>query len=332
MSDVERPAPGAEVIVTDLKRRHTGVSATVAALVPIQLRRHRVAHVGPNAIAGLPALSLAAAVSASRRPPAGRPHAIWHVRRNLEMAIALAVRDILRLPIRIVFTSAAQRRHSLLPRLLIARMDAIIATTQAAATFVPRVAAVIGHGVDTERFQPPTDKATAWAETGIPGRYGIGTFGRVRPEKGTDLFVEAMCRLLPEFADFTAFVAGQTRPEHAGFRARLDARIAEAGLGARIRFLGEVPAPEIERWYRAALMVVQPPRYEGYGLTVIEAMASGAAVVASRTGAFGTMIEDGVTGAVVPAGDVEATIAALRPLLAAPGRMIAMGASGAFCG
>ncbi|KGF66674.1 lipopolysaccharide biosynthesis protein, partial [Hoeflea sp. BAL378] len=74
------------------------------------------------------------AVRMSREPPSGRKFHIWHVRRNPEMRAGLFARDILRLPVRLVFTSAAQRRHSLIPRWLISRMDAVIATTPEAAT------------------------------------------------------------------------------------------------------------------------------------------------------------------------------------------------------
>ena len=76
------------------------------------------------------------------------------MRRNTEMRAALWARDVLRLPVKIVFTSAAIRRHSAFPRWLISRMDAVIATTEAAASFVPHVRGIVPHGVDTERFFP----------------------------------------------------------------------------------------------------------------------------------------------------------------------------------
>ena len=138
-----------------------------------------------------------AARAASLKAPPGRPFAIWHVRRNPEMRTALWLRDIRRAPIRIVFTSAAQRLHSLYPRWLISRMDAVIATTERAADFVPHVRAVVPHGVDCKRFSPAPDRPAAWAALGFGGKRGIATVGRIRPEKGTDLFVEAMLRLAP---------------------------------------------------------------------------------------------------------------------------------------
>jgi mannosyltransferase len=66
------------------------------------------------------------------------------------------------------------------------------------------VAGIVPHGVDVERFAPSADRGAEWKKAGYPGKYGIGIVGRIRKEKGTDLFVEAMCRVLPQRPDFTA--------------------------------------------------------------------------------------------------------------------------------
>ena len=63
-------------------------------------------------------------------------------------------------------------------------------------------------------------------------------------------------------------------------------------------------------------------------LTLIEAMASGAALVAARAGAAELLVEDGVTGVLVPPGDADALVAALEPLLRDPRAAAAMGAQG----
>ena len=70
------------------------------------------------------------------------------------------------------------------------------------------MAAIVPHGVDTRYFHPPADRGQEWAQGRLPGRYGVGIFGRVRRGKGTDLFVEAMLRLLPRYPDFTAVIIG----------------------------------------------------------------------------------------------------------------------------
>ena len=95
-------------------------------------------------------------------------------------------------------------------------MDAIIATSELSASFLKREATVVMHGVDTDAYAPPADRAAAFAEAGLPGRYAIGCFGRVRAQKGSDVFVEAMCRLLPRYPDFTAVMVGAIVPEQHG--------------------------------------------------------------------------------------------------------------------
>ncbi len=159
---------------------------------------------------------------------------IWHARRNNEMIAGVLLRS-LGWPLKLVFTSAAQRHHSWITRWLIRRMDAIIATSDISASFLKRKATVILHGVDTDRYAPPADRAAAFAETGLPGRYAIGCFGRVRAQKGTDVFVEAMCRLLPRYPDFSAVMVGAITPEQQGFANDLKKRIEAAGLASRIR-------------------------------------------------------------------------------------------------
>ena len=68
-----------------------------------------------------------------------------------------------------------------------------------------------------------------------PGRYAIGCFGRVRAQKGTDVFVEAMCRLLPRYPDFTAVIVGAVVPEQQGFANGLKKQIEAAGLAVAHR-------------------------------------------------------------------------------------------------
>ncbi len=316
-----------EVFVTNFHRNYTGVSATTSAVFSRQQLRHSVRLVGRPLPLASPPITLREACQLSRTAPRGRPFAIWHVRRNLEMTAALFARDVLRLPIKIVFTSAAQRRHSAIPWMLISRMDAVVATTKRAASFVPHVAALVPHRVDTERFTPPADRNQEWAASGLPGRYGIGVAGRIRPEKGTDLFVDAMLQLLPQRPEFTAVVIGCSKSRDAKFEERLRAKIRSAHLETRFVFLGQMAADDMPQMMRRLSILVAPARYEGYGMTPLEAMASGAVVVASDTGAYREMVEPGGTGRVVPVEDVGAMVAALADLTADPARLADMGAA-----
>lgn len=300
-----------ELIVTNFNRNFTGVSATAAGVVRQQAERFDMALAG-RPLPGCPApISAVQAIRASRNPPPGRPFTIWHVRRNPEMRAALFARDILRLPVRIVFTSAAIRHHSALPRWLIARMDAVVATTEKAAEFVPHVRAVVPHGVDTDRFTPAPDRAAAWAATGFPGTRGIATIGRIRPEKGTDRFVAAMLRLLPSRPGLTALVIGRAARGDAGFLAELRNRIAAAGLSDRILFPGEIPHDELPALMRALSVVVQLPRYEGYGMAPLEGMASAVPFVATDQGYYRSFSGQGTCGLVTGDDTAAEAIAAL---------------------
>jgi mannosyltransferase len=320
-----RPSDDPEVIVFNLKKRYTGVSATVNALVPIQLGQWRLAYCGTPLPHGVPGMTLKQAIALSRKPPAGRPFRIWHVRRDHEMMAGLWARDVLRLPIKLVFTSAAQHLHGRFPRWLISRMDAVISTTPLAASFVPNTTAVVPHGIDLQRFAPPPDKLNAWADSDLPGRYGIGNFGRVRPDKGSDVFVDAMISALPQLPDATAVIAGLAQPQHQAFEKALREKIAAAGLIERIVFLGEVPADEVHRWYQRCLLCVACPRYEPFGLTPFEAAATGCAVVCSRTGAFDQLTVPGETGELVDTGDAVGLADAVRHVMADPQRALALG-------
>lgn len=292
-----------EVIVFNLKHRYTGVSATVNALVPLQAGQWRLGYCGSLMSNGVPGMTLRQAIKLSRAPAPGRSFRIWHVRRDHEMMAGIFARDVLRLPIRLVFTSAAQHLHGAFPRWLISRMDAVISTTDLAASFVPNTTAVVPHGIDLQRFAKEPDKLTAWKGSGLPGQYGIGVFGRVRPDKGTDVYVDAMLQALPHLPGVTAVVAGLAQPQHQAFEKTLRDKIANADMSDRIVFLGEVPAKDVHFWYQRCLLCVACPRYEPFGLTPFEAAATGCALICSRTGAFEQLVQPGVNGELVPTGD-----------------------------
>lgn len=314
-----------DLFVTNFNRNFTGVSATAANVIRQQVKIHDLALIGHPLPCCPEPIPVAQARHLSRIPPTGRPFAIWHVRRNPEMRAAIWARDVLRLPIRIVFTSAAQRLHSALPRWLISRMDAVIATTDRAAEFVPHVRAVVPHGVDTDLFTPAPDRAAAWAELGYGGTRGIATIGRIRPEKGTDLFVEAMLRLLPDAPGSVALVIGRAAREHQGFLRDQKSKIAAAGLGDRILFPGEIPAENLPALMCALSLVMQLPRYEGYGMAPLEGMASAVPFIGSEAGYYRAFSAQSTTGLIVPQEAAAEAAEAAGKLLTDPARWAAMG-------
>jgi mannosyltransferase len=304
------------VVAPHFKRRLSGVTSTVIQLVPEQARLGRgIVTLGPGLPDSLPKMRWRQFPALWRRPTTAR-FRVWHARRNTEMLPGILMKYILRMPMKLLFTSAAQRNHSGYTKWLIRKMDAVVATSARSGSFLEVPHTVIRHGIDLDVFRPPRSGEDTIDAAGIPGNHLIGCFGRVRHQKGTDLFVQAMIELLPHHPDWTAVVCGRVTAEHQAFGDELKTKVADAGLSDRIRFLGEVD--DIKPWYRRLTLYVAPSRNEGFGLTPLEAMASRTAVVASDAGAYAEQIVSGQTGAVVPAGAYEPLRDAIAPYLADP--------------
>ena len=304
-----------EVVATNFNWRQSGGTTAVVQLVPEQAKTLKIAALGFDLPDRVPRMRWRDVLRLFRKP-ANRPFRIYHCRRNNEMIAGLLLRDVLRAPLRLIFNSAAQRRHKALTRWMLRRMDAVIATSERSGSFLEVPHTVVSHGTDFEHFHPARDSADDYASAGLPGKYAIGCTGRIRHQKGTDLFVEAMVRLLPHYPDWTAIITGRTTSDNLVFERELKAKVAAAGLTGRIIFLGDVE--DIAVWYRRFTLFVAPSRQEGFGLTPLEAMASQTAVVTSDAGSFPSMVKPGLNGAIVPAGDGEALTAAIEPYLRAP--------------
>ena len=109
------------------------------------------------------------------------------------------------------------------------------------------------------------------------------------------------------------------------FQRALVEKTRAAGIHPRVIFMGEVSADRMPVLMQGLALLVAAPRYEGFGITPLEAMACGIPVVASRTGAFADMIEEGVTGHIVPVGDVVALTRAIASVLDDPAARQRMG-------
>ncbi|QRI65658.1 glycosyltransferase family 4 protein [Shinella sp. PSBB067] len=318
-----------EVIAPNFKRRLSGVTSTIIQLVPVQNKLgQKVATLGPGLPDTLPKLRWRDLLSLWTPPP-GRKARIWHARRNVEMLAGLVMRDLLRMKLKLVFTSASQRRHTGWTKFLISRMDAVIATSAKTASYLEVPCTVIMHGIDTERFSPPADKAAAKAALGLdPAQKYVGCFGRIRHQKGTDLFVDAMIALLPERPDWSAIIAGRATAQHVEFETELKEKVRAAGLDKRILFVGE--HTNIHEWYRPLDLFVAPQRWEGFGLTPLEAMATGVPVVATDVGAFSELIVtgEGETGLLIPADSLSSIAQAAASLMNDTARRNAVGSQG----
>jgi glycosyltransferase involved in cell wall biosynthesis len=178
---------------------------------------------------------------------------------------------------------------------------------------------VIRNGIDAWAFRPARPAAAVRAELGIaPARRVIVMAGRMTPQKGWDVLLEAAARLAVVRADLTWLLVGDG-PLHAA----LARRAAELGVAAR--FTGA--RTDMADVLGCADVVVLASRSEGLPFTLLEAMALGKPVVATRVGGVPEVVEDGRSGRLVPRDDPAALASAVAGVVDSPDAA-AMGARG----
>lgn len=201
----------------------------------------------------------------------------------------------------------------------------VIAVSDAAARpyrrFVPDKVTVIRNGVDLALFNPRAVPRGAFRrDAGIdPAATVVGYSGQLIPRKGLDVLIRAAARLLPSrphllFVALGRIPAGST----VDYRAQYEALTRELGVADRVRFLGFRPD------VRAAVLdfdiLALPARQDPFPRSIIEAMALGTPIVASRAGGIPEMIDHETHGLLVPPGDVDALASAIGALVDDPAR------------
>ncbi|MDG1351886.1 MAG: glycosyltransferase [Sulfitobacter sp.] len=293
------------VIAPNFKRHLSGVTATIVRLVPVQARDIAIVATGPVLPAHVPQIPLRALLTLPRKT-----RRVWHARRNVEMIGGLVLKYLLGKNLKLLFTSASQRKQTGLTRWLIRRMDAVVATSDKTAAYLERPATVIMHGIDLEGYAPAPDRAALRAKLGLPVEgLLIGCYGRIRRSKGTDLFYAAMAGVNKCFPAH-ALIMGRAVPKDQKFLQQIKDGVENEGLTERVHFLPEVPVEEMADWYRVLDIYVAPQRSEGFGLTPIEAMACGVPVIATRVGAFEQIVTP-QTGVLVDINDPAALMNAI---------------------
>ena len=203
-----------------------------------------------------------------------------------------------------------------------ARLDRIITGSAASAASVAEAfdlpqerIRVIHDGVETELFRPLEDVT--------PEPNSLLFVGNSEDRnKGIRYLLEAL-RLLRGQVPFHLTVVH--RPGSRG-APRL---VQQLGLHGRVTFLEQLSAKELVHQYNRAQLLVSPSLYEGFGLPAAEALACGTPVVATSAGALSEIVEDGVSGLLVPPGEAEALAETIRTLLENPERCRVMGEAGA---
>lgn len=166
---------------------------------------------------------------------------------------------------------------------------------------------ILSNGIDLGAYSPGP------ADDRIRHRYGLPaagplilSVGRLSPEKRMDVLLDAAARLGPG----TQIVMAGTGPDEA----RLRARAQRLGIGAKVRFLGFVPGPDLPGIYRLADVFAIASEAELQSLTTMEAMATGLPVVAVDAYALGELVRHGHNGFLARPGHA-AEIAAYLDLL-----------------
>lgn len=218
-------------------------------------------------------------------------------------------------------TSSLHRR---LLRKNLLRADAVVSTSEVMAARTTRICpelkevVVVPFGVDTGLFHP-----SAVPHEGTV----IGTVKTLAPKYGIDTLLRAFALLLrsPRADRLQLRIVGG-----GGQRAELERLAAQLGIRAQIDFIGPVPHDQVPDELRRfdVYAALSRAESESFGVAVIEASACGLPVVVSRIGGLPEVVEEGITGSVVPADDPASAAAALEQMIASPALRERMGIAG----
>jgi glycosyltransferase involved in cell wall biosynthesis len=179
---------------------------------------------------------------------------------------------------------------------------------------------VIPNGIDLDFAAVPD--ADAWRDRWP--RPLVLFIGQLKERKGWDLLLRAVPGVAARhpMATFVVVTHSATPPP------AFTHLVRDLGIGARVHLLHRVDDADKARLYRAADVVCLPTRYEGFGLPVVEAMAAGTPVVATRLPVIDELVTDDHDGVIAPYDDPAALAQALADLLADPGRRQRLAANG----
>lgn len=192
-----------------------------------------------------------------------------------------------------------------LSRRLRARIAVSDAARRTVAAHFPAEYEIVPNGIDADAFRTPRPRPAA-----MPADRRIVLYvGRLEPRKGVEYLIRAMPLVQQRVRDATLLVIGDGAD-----RARLTS--LAAALGAAAHFSGRVADEDLPAYYQSADVVCSPALGgESFGVVLLEAMASGTAIVASRIDGYEALVGNTDCGRLVPPADAEAIAAAVCPLL-----------------
>ena len=182
-------------------------------------------------------------------------------------------------------------------------------------------AKLIYYGIETEAFsQPRMNLRQAW---GLDGGAVIGSIGRLEPRKNHECLIRAMPKILKSIPHAMLLIGGH---DPLGHGRKLDRLIDELALGDRVKVIGF--QNDVGSFLEAIDVFAFATRSEGFGLVLVEAMASGKPVVASKIPPVTEIVVDGETGVLVQCEDSNAFAANLSRLLSSTEERRRMGCLG----
>lgn len=190
---------------------------------------------------------------------------------------------------------------------------------------------VIPPGVDTNRFYPPYDRQALKKELGFSPGLLVFTMGRLDIRKGFDLFFRAAAQvieILGKQTDIQFVLSAGTDAEdlhEARERDRLAKLLKTLEIEKYVQWLPVLPADEVPLYYGASDVFVMPSRYELFGIVLLEAMACGVPVVATKFGGPPEIVSDGKDGRLVDPTDINMFASAIVDLLSKPSLRKQMG-------
>lgn len=141
--------------------------------------------------------------------------------------------------------------------------------------------------------------------------FTIGAIGRLSPEKGYDLLIDAFAELVAEGYDLYMVILGEGAE-----RTALEKRAAEQGVGKRLLLPGYIS--EASHYLTLFKIFSMPSRTEGLPMVLLEAMAAGTPILATRVGGIARVLDDGRAGLLVEPGNQKGLKSALRSVLEEP--------------
>jgi glycosyltransferase involved in cell wall biosynthesis len=182
--------------------------------------------------------------------------------------------------------------------------------------------ALVPDAVDSARFRPGDNGAQVRAELGLPAdAVTVALVAQLIPRKGHRVLLDTLPTLLDKQPRLHVLFFGQ-----GPLQTRLESRIQGLGLSERVHLLGF--RDDMDALLPAMDLLVHPALREGMGVALLESMACGVPVLASRVGGIPDVVEEGVSGRLVPPGDRQALTRVLAELLNDPDQRRRLGAAG----